>query len=137
MLRTLALRVRVVTFAAAVPLLMRLRLPVLERVLEPRRPPTARPPGRRREVAVQVEAVLVRGGRVLSASCTTRALTRYYFLRRVGEPLVLCFGVGRLAGEAAGHCWLLRDGDPFLESRDPRPVFAETYRIPAAHGRST
>jgi hypothetical protein len=80
-----------------------------------------------------VDAVLGRFGRLVSTSCLTRGLTRYYFLRRAGVPVTLCFGVGWPDGRFEAHCWLSRDGEPFLEARDPRPVFGETYRIP---GRS-
>jgi hypothetical protein len=30
-------------------------------------------------------------------------------------------------GEFEGHCWLMKDGEPYLEKRDPRPFFAPTY----------
>jgi hypothetical protein len=33
-------------------------------------------------------------------------------------------------GEYVGHCWLVKDGEPFLERTDPRPVFAEIVSIP-------
>jgi hypothetical protein len=123
----------VLAFLAAAPLLVRLRPATLEWVLEPRRP---RAGGlREREVAAHVEAVLALTGRLAPANCLTRGLTRYYFLRRAGVPLTLCFGVAWLDGEFAGHCWLLRGGEPFLESRDPRRVFAEAYRIPATTAR--
>jgi hypothetical protein len=129
------MRIRVLAFAATIPLLMRLRLTTLERILEPRHPPEACPPGQEGEVAFQVEAALGHCGRLVSTTCLTRTLTRYYFLRRVGVPLTLCFGVGWPDGTPAGHCWLLRDGEPFLEARDPRFVFAETYRIPSRTSR--
>jgi Transglutaminase-like superfamily len=128
--RALAIRIEVLVFAAVVPLLMRLRLTTLERILEPRRPARASS-GQAREVAFHVEAALARGSRIFSTTCLTRALTRYYFLRRVGVPLTLCFGIGWPEGAPAAHCWLLQEGEPFLEARDPRPLFAETYRIPS------
>jgi hypothetical protein len=123
----------VLAFLAAVPLLVRLRPATLERVLEPRRPCADGSQGP--EVAAHVEAVLARAGRLARGSCLTRGVTRYYFLRRAGVPLTLCFGVAWLDGEFAGHCWLLRGGEPFLEPGDPRRVFAETYRIPATTAR--
>lgn len=119
-------------FLAAVPLLVRLRLATLERVLEPRRPRVG--DSREPEVVAHVEAVLALTGRLAPANCLTRGLTRYYFLRRAGVPLTLCFGVAWVNGEFAGHCWLLRGDAPFLEPRDPRGVFAETYRISGATG---
>jgi hypothetical protein len=29
-----------------------------------------------------------------------------------------------------GHCWLVKDGEPFLEVQDPRPLFTEMHRFP-------
>jgi Transglutaminase-like superfamily len=125
------LKLRILVVAAAVPLLMRLRLPRLARVLEPRRAPPA-PVARADEIAGQVEAVLGRGGRLVRSSCLTRGVTRYWFLRRAGVDVALCFGMGRPGGDdPAGHCWIVRDGEPYLESVDPRPIFVETYRVAA------
>jgi Transglutaminase-like superfamily len=122
------LKLRILAVAAAVPLLMRLRLARLARVLEPRRAPAAPVPGAD-AIAAQVEAVLWRDSRLVRRSCLTRGVTRYWFLRRAGFDVALCFGMGRLRGEAAGHCWIVRDGEPYLESVDPRPIFVETYRV--------
>ena len=127
------LRLRVYAVAVATPLLMRLPLAVLGRVLEPRAAP-APDVGRTTRVEEAVEEVLGHaGGRVLRGGCLTRGVTRYWFLRRAGEPVELCFGVGRPdGGPLEGHCWILRAGEPYREGRDPRPVFAETWRIPRA-----
>jgi hypothetical protein len=59
-------------------------------------------------------------------------LTRYYFLRRVGMDVSLCFGMGRHDKGFMGHCWLVKDGEPFLEVEDPRPRYLEIYRISRA-----
>jgi hypothetical protein len=37
--------------------------------------------------------------------------------------------MGRPVDGFEGHCWLDLDGEPFLEATDPRPVFAEVFRI--------
>jgi len=44
----------------------------------------------------------------------------------------LCFGMGKIDGEFVGHCWLVKDGVPFLELRDPRPWYSEMYRLPGS-----
>jgi hypothetical protein len=126
------LRLRVTAVAAATPLIMRLPLDKLGRILEsgsPRATPTHE---RTRDVEAAVERVLARaGGRIVPAGCLTRAVTRYWFLQRAGEPVVLCFGVGRPQGGAIeGHAWVLRAGEPYREQRDPRAVFNETWRSP-------
>ena len=49
-------------------------------------------------------------------------------LRRAGEDVKLCFGVGSVDGQVEAHCWLIRDEAPILE---PPAVeqFHEMYRI--------
>jgi hypothetical protein len=47
----------------------------------------------------------------------------------------LRFGIDPANEDAAdGHCWLSLDGEPFLEKSDPRPRFAELYRLPLSAG---
>jgi hypothetical protein len=65
----------------------------------------------------------------------TRGLTRYFFLRRAGLDVVLCFGMGRHDTEVLAHCWLVKNGEPFLEAEDPRPLYVEMYRISREGGR--
>jgi hypothetical protein len=56
-----------------------------------------------------------------------------WFLRRAGLDVELCFGIDPSDDAASdGHCWLSLAGEPFLERVDPRPRFAETYRVPGA-----
>ena len=128
---TVMLRARIVLFAVVVPLLVRLPLRTLDRLLTPRGPRAAAP-SRHDPVAEAVEAVLASAdGRIVRRGCLTRGITRYFFLRRAGMPVVLRFGVGRPdGGGLEGHCWIEHDGEPYRERRDPRPVFAETWRIP-------
>ena len=103
---------RVVSFAAAVPLLMRLKLPVLHRLLERRIAAAARAgPDLNRvgHILRCVQSALTIGAPLVRPGCLTRGLTLYYFLRRAGQDVTLCFGArcqnGQLA-EGAGHCWL-------------------------------
>jgi hypothetical protein len=128
--RPALLRARIFAFALTVPLLMRLRLSPLEHLLEPRRRPANCPPERAADLAREVDLVL-RRSRFVRSGCLTRGLTRYYFLRRAGLPVSLCFGIGRPGEDLEGHCWLIRDGRPYLEETDPREVFVETYRLPS------
>jgi hypothetical protein len=124
---------RVAALAAVVPLLMRLPLDRLRTVLEPRRVPLSVDPARQQHVLDLVNLVVERGRRVLRTTCLTRGVARYYFLRRAGMNVALAFGVGHPAQmDAAGHCWLVKDGQPFLEREDPRPMFIEVFRIAAA-----
>jgi hypothetical protein len=129
----LALFARVCAFAALVPLLMRLPLPRLGALL-------ARPPRARSASPAEIErlerlvAIAPRLGRpLIRYGCLTRGVTLFWFLRRAGVEVELRFGLDA-GGEPGpdGHCWLALDGEPFLEKADPRPRFAELYRLPLA-----
>jgi len=115
-------------FAAAVPFLLRLKLARVESLLLPRFP---RSTGQNRieQITKYVEIAIREGRPLVRPGCLARGLTRYYFFRREGLDVSLCFGMGQVAEEFVGHCWLLKDGVPFLETRDPRPLYAEMYRI--------
>ena len=120
-------------FAAAVPLLMRLPLPRLAALITrpARRPPPSAAEVERLkrmiELAPRVARPLVRTG------CLTRGVTLFWFLRRAGLDVELRFGLELGEGNAGdGHCWLALADEPFLERVDPRPRFAELYRLPLA-----
>ncbi len=129
--REVALFARVSAFAACVPLLMRLPLPRVAALLS-RAERSAGPADRARAeriprilgLAHQAFRPLVRSG------CLTRGVTLFWFLRGAGVDVVLCFGLDASGVEPGGHCWLVHDGEPYLEPQDPRPRFAETYRLP-------
>ena len=118
-------------FAAAVPLLLRLQLPRLRSLLRPRTAPPLADPARVRQIAGYVDAAIQAGRPLLQHNCLTRGLTLYYFLSRAGLPVELCFGVGSEADNYPGHCWLVRDGEPFLEPQDPHARYDPFYRFPA------
>ena len=130
--------VRVACFAAAVPILMRLKLPVLHRLLERRIASAAGTEGGSRgpgEILRCVESALALGTPLIRPGCLTRGLTLYYFLRRAGEDVTLRFGARWRNGEfieEAGHCWLEKDGEPFLESGNPYQYSVPIYSLPAA-----
>jgi hypothetical protein len=116
--------------ASVMPLLFRLPLPRLDALLEWA---TARAP---RDAARSPEAVattvldMLRTARPLvRRGCLTRGGTLYYFLRRSGVDVALHFGMGRVPGGDGfeGHCWLVRDGEPFLEPGDPRHDYVFMY----------
>jgi hypothetical protein len=79
-------------------------------------------------------ALAPRVGRpLIRPGCLTRGVTLFWFLRRAGLDVELRFGLDSTCdGTPDGHCWLALDGEPFLERRDPRPRFAELYRLPLA-----
>ena len=133
--RELLLALRVVLVAISVPLITRLPLAWQEAVLEPRRRP-APDPRREAWLVANIDRLLSAARPVARPGCLTRGLTHYYFLRRAGVDVQLRYGLGRPIGEADGHCWLVRDGEPFLERADPRRSYVETYSIPRARTRA-
>ncbi len=122
--------VRIFWFAMIIPLLMRLRLAKLASLLE-RAQPSARPGvDDISKVTMYVDIAIDVGRPLIRPGCLTRGITSYYFLRRAGADVKLYFGMGKPGEEYGGHCWIVKDGEPFLERRDPRPVFTVMYTIP-------
>jgi Transglutaminase-like superfamily len=120
---------QILAFAAVVPYLLRLKLTKVGGLLEPRKIPAVVPEDRVRKITGYIETAIRHGRPFVRRGCLTRGLTRYFFLRRAGIDVALCFGMGRLDGGFMGHCWLVKDGEPFLESEYPRPLYKEMYRI--------
>ena len=107
-------------FAAAVPLLMRLQLPRLHSLLQPRTAPSVADPARVQQIPVYVDAAIQLGRPLIQHRCLTRGLTLYYFLSRAGLDVELYFGVSSKEDNYAGHCWLVRDDEPYPGT--PRPL---------------
>ena len=126
-----ALLCQLCLFVWAVPLLLRLGLSTLQLLLAAKRARRTPVPELAERLVHYVDAILGIASPLVDAGCLTRGVTLCYFLRRSGVDAALCFGIGRVHGEWSGHCWVLVDGEPFHERRDPRLLFAETYRIPA------
>jgi hypothetical protein len=127
----LLLLFRLGAFAAAVPCLMRLPLTLVSTLL-------TRPAGSGHPATSEIERLdrLVSlaprvAHPVVRSGCLTRGVTLFWFLRRAGLDVELAFGLDAQEDHAIdGHCWLTLAGEPFLEKRDPRPRFAELYRLP-------
>ena len=130
---------RIFAFATAVPYLLRLKLSRVAGLLElgGNSFTTHVHEDNVKKVAACVELVIARGRPIVRPGCLTRGLTRYYFLRRAGMNVTLCFGMGRVDSKFIGHCWLTRGGEPFLELEDPRPRYVEVYRISSEGGRAS
>jgi hypothetical protein len=128
---------RVLLFASLAPLILRFRkLPDLPAWIEPS---GALPPSPSPETVAalvrRIDALLVAGRPLVRTGCMVRGLTLYRFLRRAGAEVSLRFGAGAVRGEFAAHCWIVYAGEPLEEIVDPRPIFAETWRIePSGRG---
>jgi hypothetical protein len=127
---------RVFLFAASIPPLLYLKFSTLTRLLQFRIGASKLPAARPQQVESVlrcIESAMLVGRPLIRQSCLVRGLTRYYFLRRAGGDVRLCFGAASSHGEltsAPGHCWLEKDGRPFLEERDPRLSFVRIYTLP-------
>ena len=121
---------RIALFAATVP---QLHLPP-PRLLALLRPRTAQPiadPEVVQQIALYVDAAIQAGSPLIEHRCYIRGLTLYYFLNRAGLAVELCFGVGSEDAGHPRHCWLVRDGKPFLEAQDPQAFYTPIYYFPA------
>ena len=125
---------RILVVLAVSPLLVRFNLPRLKRLIEPRRgqgagpsqkTPSAESVGR---IVRYTDGMLASRGPMMRKNCFRRAITLYYFLRREGMELDVCFGV-KTPDESVldGHCWLVRDDSPYLEINDPTSMFTPVY----------
>src|SRR5450759_4695652 len=106
--RDLLLILRILVYAAAVPALTRTRLTSWERFAGGRRMrlPVVKP-GAEQKTVDYVDAVLIAFRPAVRPGCLVRGLTLYHFLRTAGIDVSLNFGVGRVSGSFAGHCWLV------------------------------
>ncbi len=127
-----SLFIHIFLFAVLIPMLMRLELPRLRSLLSPRPASTPADPHKLQQIAEYVEAAIQLGRPFIRESCLTRGVTRYYFMNRAGLSVSLCFGMGQVDENFAGHCWLVNNGEPFLEKRDPRPLFKIVYSFPGS-----
>ena len=121
---------RVVAFAATVPLLMRLPVDRLARWIAPSGSPVSEPslPDVLALVA-SIDHWLARARPIVKSGCLTRGVTLYRFLRRAGADVSLRFGIGRIDGAIAAHCWIVYRDEPLAERQDPRGVFTEMWTI--------
>lgn len=117
--------------AMAVPLVMRLSLPRLGRVVvRPARRSRRAPhpdPERLRDLVTLAQRT---GAPLVRTGCVTRGVTLLWLLRRRGLDVQLAFGIGGPADDHYGHCWLVRDDRPYLEPNHSDGRFVEQYRIP-------
>jgi len=126
--------IRILLFAAAVPLLLRfVGIDRVQRWLEPSTPPRIPRPGRKaaEDLVRRIDSVLRLGWPFIRRGCLVRGLTVYRFLREAGFRVALCFGMGRPDGveDFTGHCWVELEGQALAEKQEPRPIYTETFRI--------
>ena len=126
---------RALVIAALVPVLFRFRLSTISRWLERRTRHVSRVSDAAgiESIIRCVELAMILGRPLVRPKCLTRTITLYYFLRPTGLNLSVCFGATLKNGQlepVPGHCWLLKDGLPFLEADDPAGRFIPIYTLP-------
>lgn len=130
----LRLLVRILLYAVAVPVRTLATPTSWEHFAGEARPSgTAASPDAVQRMADYVDAVLVAFRPLVRSGCLVRGLTMYHFLRKAGADVSLSFGIGRLGEDFKGHCWLVKDGVPFLETGRPDLLYTETFCLPPAH----
>lgn len=128
---------RICLFAAAVPLLLRLKMSRWQSLLETRKAQSSFDPAGLEKIVSLVESTLSARMPFVRGGCLTRGLTLYYFLTRAGLDVRICFGMGEVGGKFVGHCWLIKGEEPFLEKSPPQTLFTEVFRIPRPSPLST
>ncbi len=123
------LTLRIAIFTSAVPLLMRLPLRRVQALVEPVGCPAEMDVALAEKIVRDTERMVRLTARINPRRCLARGLTLYFFLRRAGFDLSLVFGAGTVENDFAGHCWLERNGEPYLEATDPRNLFTPMYRF--------
>ena len=127
----LLLLLRILVYAAAVPALTLTRLTSWERFAGGGR--RSRTDGGSEFVEKTVayyDAVLIAFRPVVRNGCLVRGLTLYHFLRKSGVDVSLRFGFVQVDDSFTGHCWLVKNGRPFLEPDRPDIAYTETFRLP-------
>lgn len=128
---------RIFAFATVVPLLMRLKVSRVAAIVEPGRECEPADADLVKRIISYVETAMRNGRPLVRSTCLTRGLAHYYFLRRAGLDISLHFGIGRAGQEKefSGHCWLTKEGEPYLEPRDPRLLYTDMYCISRENGQ--
>ena len=112
------------------PILLRLRLPQLRNLLKTRKHHDNADDAEIEYILSSVDTILQIGRPIIQTRCYPRGLTLYYFLNRAGLNVGLNFGAEKIENNLAGHCWLVRDGEPFAEPKDPRELYKQIYNFP-------
>lgn len=118
-------------FAAIIPRLSRFGVPKMERLVTPSRVAPTADPIKTQKIIDLTDAVLRFGKPLVEKRCFPRGLTLYYFLRKAGLEIDLHFGVEKKEGQIYGHCWLVKNNEPFSELKDPRTLYRTIYSFPS------
>jgi hypothetical protein len=74
-------------------------------------------------IAQWVDRLMYAAPRPWRYTCLSRAAVLYHLFRRARHPVELWVGVRRDdAGALAAHAWLVREGQPYLESEPDLPA---------------
>jgi hypothetical protein len=122
------LRLRVITFAAVVPVIMRLPIDRVARWITPSGGAAFEPSSEDvSRLVAKIDGWLLRSRPLVRSGCIVRGVTLFRFLRGAGADVRLRFGIGLFEGSIAAHCWIEHRGEPVAELRDPRAIYSETW----------
>lgn len=129
-LRAAALRLKIILFLLALPILLRLcSVRSTVSVLTPHRPCTQRSPVEVERVVAAVDRLYLRRPLRHYGPCLRRSLTLYAFLQRRGLPVQVALGAYPGPDGLVAHAWLTLDGRPVYE-----PNSVERYALMAEWG---
>lgn len=130
--------VRICSLVTVLPLLVKfLSIPRLMKIITPARQVSAIKcdnDGTRDKIEKYTDYILGRNYWMFKQTCLKRSLILYYFLRKYGMNVSICFGVKykkEISGsmkekQMDGHAWLLYRGDIYLEKNIQ---IAKTYTL--------
>ena len=146
--KDIRLFIRTFLLITLLPAMVRLfSLPMLMKMLTPRdlRVCKDQDSESRDKIVKFADYLLNRNFWIFRSTCLKRALVLYYFLRRSGMDVQVCFGVRSNAKSSdrkrqnvlEGHAWLLYSGNIFLE-RDAKATktYTMTYSFPDMMGQA-
>ncbi|NNE08467.1 MAG: lasso peptide biosynthesis B2 protein [Gemmatimonadetes bacterium] len=68
-------------------------------------------------------------------TCLRRCLVLYHLFAKYGLRVRVAFGVDPSGeGDWAGHCWLLHEGEPFLEPAGSNDAYHAVFELPREGG---
>ncbi len=125
--RHLWLLLRIAALAAVLPVLLRcVKLPRLLRVLEARNTPAPVEKERINKTVSFTHFVLRESRLGRKNGCLKRSLLLYHFLGQAGLPVEINFGIQKGNG-LAGHAWLTRGGELYLDNEESTSGYKVIY----------
>lgn len=125
--KDLWLLLRIVALAYTLPILLRwIKLPILLKLLESRKPAVALEKEQLDRIIRFTNFVLSRNCFGGKGNCLKRSLLLYRFLGEASMRTEINFGIKK-GSDLIGHSWLTCEGNPYLDNEDPIQNFEVIY----------